>query len=180
MNGSRRAGTNVAGSSARRTRRGMAAMAASPGKTHTGNVVQCRSVTVQTPGQMAAATSDAASRRTAGDDYAMTVPGAKTARETESAVKSESLAWIDNEMVCFCQQLRQREINYLEFVKDCPVAGIGSEPLDIIERLLSSLSGLPDCCRNFIREEKAILPNVMEKYVSIVLHSLNCTHIHLL
>ena len=66
---------------------------------------------------------------------------------------NKSLEWVKKEMVCFCQQLIQSEVNYLEFVKDCPVAGIGSEHLDIIEQLLSSLSELPDCCRDFIDEE---------------------------
>lgn len=266
--------TTVAGCGVQKTQE---CMAASPGKTHTEKVVHCEAVTGQTPGQMAAATSNTTSRRTTSDGYAMAVPDAETARETaidgkSSTVETEKHAYhveeelrkevefslktmkrekkkhkeeplllclaavreldrllnkfkidkdpesesyqfvasqlgphyrhnfyqaleileaetdtqcgwkhhkslmsmmkyldlqadesfksINGKAVYFCQQLIQSEVNYLEFVKDFPVAGIGNESLDIIEQLLFSLSELPGCCRDFICEEHV---EVMEK-----------------
>ena len=77
----------VAGGSVPGTQKGMAVMPASPGKTHTGRVVQCETVTGQTPGQMAAATSDAASRRRIAGNYA--VAAASLSRSSRRTVNDE-------------------------------------------------------------------------------------------
>ena len=74
---------NIANSSVRGTQKGMAVMPASPGKTHTGRVVQCEAATVQTPGQMIAATSDTASRRRIVSNYEVTaVSLSRSSRKT--------------------------------------------------------------------------------------------------
>ena len=93
MKSSRGLGTNLAGSSIRKTQESMVTMAASPGKTQTGRIAQCEAVTVQTPDEMSAALNTTSQRATTDHTVVVTSAhgSARKMASTEEPDKSEMM-----------------------------------------------------------------------------------------